>query len=47
MYFLGLTNNRTNTLMYYISPKFLSINKMYVITSGDENSVGPDQQEAG
>ena len=29
--------------MYYISPKFLSINKMHVITSGDENSVGPYQ----
>ena len=32
-----------NKFMYYISPKFLSINKMHLITSGDENSLDPDQ----
>ena len=43
MYFLGLINNRMNNFMYYVSPKFLSINKLHVIKSGDEKSVGPDQ----
>ena len=29
--------------VYYISPKFLSVIKLHVITSRDENSVDPDQ----
>ena len=29
--------------VYYISPNFLSVIKLHVFTSRDENSVGPDQ----
>ena len=43
MHFLGLTNNRPNNPMYYLSHTFLSVNKMHVFTSRDESSVVPDQ----
>ena len=43
MHFLGLTDNRLNNLMYCVSPKLLSVIKMLVFISKDENSVGPDQ----
>ena len=47
MHFVGLTNNRMNNLMYYLPPSFLSVNKMHVLKSRDENSVGPDKLGSG
>ena len=43
MHFLG--HNCLNNLIhvYYIAPKILSVIKLHVFTSRDENSVGPDQ----
>ena len=41
--FLGNTCLNNHIHVCYISPKFLSVIKLHVFTSRDENSVSPDQ----